>query len=74
MWNFWSSTNSQIGRRCAKIISALHLFLKKLAVDLDRPLEIMDSLSSGTSSFGLGLGSSIDGGGGVVTVTEFAKD
>ena len=48
--------------------------INKLAVDLDWPLEIMDSLSSGSSSFGLGLGSSIDGGGGVVTVTEFAKN
>ena len=47
--------------------------MEKLGVDLDWPLEIMDSLSSGSSSFGLGLGSSIDGGGGVVTVTEFAK-
>ena len=40
-------------------------------------LEIVDSLSSGTSSFSsfwLGLGSSIDGGCGVVTVTEFAKN
>ena len=52
---------------------------KKILVDSDRPLEIMDSLSSGISSFSLfsslfwsGLGSSITGG--VVTVTQLAKN